>query len=75
MTKNNHSGRVFEADCSRQIGWYKRMIFCLIVLYLHEVVTKVEELDAERNFLAGVYGYMRSEILWEFAREGIEADG
>ena len=36
MMKKNHSGGAFKADCSRQVGCYKRMIFHQTVLCSHE---------------------------------------
>ena len=69
MMKKNHSSGMLEAGCSKQ------MCLSLTSFVFTRGVAKVRVSDAVRNFLAGVYGYMRSEILWEFAREGIEADG
>ena len=61
MMKKNQSDGLTEADCSRQMGQYKRPIFRRMVLYLHEEWRRYRLPDAECNFLVEVFGYIRSE--------------
>ena len=54
MRRQNQSGGVLEANCSRQMGQRKKKIFHHMFLCLHGGVTKVRVSDADRNCLAGV---------------------
>ena len=60
MLTKNQSDRLTEADCCRQMGWYKNDLSPNSFVFTRGM-TKVRVSDAEHNFLVGVSGCIRPE--------------